>query len=719
MTETIKYDVDSDGIATLTIDLPGTSMNVLNQQVMDELKELVGKVAGDEGVKGAIITSGKQAFLAGADLKMIEHMTGVARASGVEETFKASYSINQLLRSIETSGKPFVCALNGLAMGGGLELSLACHYRVVADDPKIQLALPEVKVGLMPGGGGTQRLPRLMGIQASAPYLLQGKSLSPQEALGFGVVHEVVPADQLLAAAKKWLIEKGDPVAPWDKKGFKVPGGAGAMDPRSVQVFIAGAAMVQKETLRNYPAALAILSSVYEGTQLPMDTALKIESRYFASLLLEPTAGNMIRTLFINKGAADKLVRRPKEIEKTKVSKLGVLGAGMMGAGIAYVSAKAGMEVVLIDREQAYAEKGKGYSEGLVAKAVQRRRMTQEKADELLSRITPATDFALLDGCDMVIEAVFEDIQVKAETTKKAEAVIPKTAIFGSNTSTLPITGLAKASSWPDKFIGIHFFSPVDKMPLVEIIVGKKTSPEAVARALDYAAQIRKTPVVVNDSRGFYTSRVVTTFVNEGMLMLTEGVKPALIENGGRMAGMPVGPLSLADEVSLELSYHIKEATKRALGGKYIPDATEGLIDHMALELKRLGKKNGKGFYEYPEGGKKHLWPGLGDICPVASEQPSVEEVKKRILYRQALETVRCMEEGVLTNAEDADVGAIFGWGFAPFTGGPLSLIDTVGVDTFIAECKVLAKKYGVRFKVPKYLRDMAAKGETFYKQAA
>jgi 3-hydroxyacyl-CoA dehydrogenase/enoyl-CoA hydratase/3-hydroxybutyryl-CoA epimerase len=719
MTETIQYAVDGDGIATLTIDLPGTSMNVLNEQMMTELKELVGKVAGDPAVKGAIITSGKPAFLAGADLKMLEKLAMTARTAGAAETFKASHAINLLLRSIETSGKPFVAAINGLAMGGGLELSLACHYRVVADDPKIQLSQPEVKVGLMPGGGGTQRLPRLMGIQASAPYLLQGKSLSPQEALGFGVVNEVVPLDQLLPAAKKWLMEKGDPVAAWDKKGFKVPGGAGAMDPRSVQVFIAGAAMVQKETLRNYPAALAILSAVYEGTQIPMDQALKVESRYFASLLLEPTAGNMIRTLFINKGAADKLVRRPKEVEKTKVAKLGVLGAGMMGAGIAYVSAQAGMEVVLIDREQAYAEKGKAYSEGLVKKAVQRRRMIQEKADALLARITPTTDFSMLAGCDLVIEAVFEDIKVKAETTKKAEAVIPKTAVFGSNTSTLPITGLAKASARPANFIGIHFFSPVDKMPLVEIIMGKKTSPETLARALDYAAQIRKTPVVVNDSRGFYTSRVVTTFVNEGMLMLTEGIKPALIENGGRMAGMPVGPLSLADEVSIELSYHIKEATKLALAGKHIPDATEPLIDHMFLELKRLGKKNGKGFYDYPEGGKKHLWPGLAEICPPAAEQPDVSEVKKRILYRQALETVRCMEEGVVMHPEDADVGAIFGWGFAPFTGGPISMIDTIGVETFVAGCKALAKKYGIRFKPPKTLRDMAAKGETFYKEAA
>jgi len=719
MTETIKYDVDSDGIATLTIDLPNTSMNVLNQQVMDELKELVGKIASDDKVKGAIVTSGKPAFLAGADLKMIEKMTGMAKTAGVEETFKEAYFINQLLRSIETSGKPFVAAINGLAMGGGLELCLACHYRVVADDPKIQLSQPEVKVGLMPGGGGTQRLPRLMGIQASAPYLLQGKSMSPQEALGFGVVHEVVSGDQLLSAAKKWLMEKGDPVAPWDKKGFKVPGGAGAMDPRSVQVFIAGAAMVQKETLRNYPAALAILSAVYEGTQIPIDQGLDVESKYFASLLLGPTAGNMIRTLFINKGAADKLIRRPKDVEKTTISKLGVLGAGMMGAGIAFVSAKAGMEVVLIDREQALAEKGKAYSEGLVKKNVQRKRMTQEKGDALLARIKPTTDFAELDGCDLVIEAVFEDAKVKADATVKAEAVIGKAAVFGSNTSTMPITGLAKNSKRPDRFIGIHFFSPVEKMPLVEIIKGKKTGDEALARALDYVAQIRKTPVVVNDGRGFYTSRVVSTFVNEGMLMLTEGVKPALIENGGRMAGMPVGPLSLADEVSLELTYHIKETMRQALAGKYIPDGTDTLIDHMVLELKRLGKKNGKGFYEYPEGAKKHLWPGLAEICPPAPEQPDVEDVKKRILYRQALETVRCMEEGVLMNASDADVGAIFGWGFAPFTGGPLSLIDTVGVEKFVAECKGLAKKYGVRFKPPKYLRDMAAKGETFYKQAA
>ncbi|MFQ5533733.1 MAG: 3-hydroxyacyl-CoA dehydrogenase NAD-binding domain-containing protein [Sphingomonadales bacterium] len=713
----IKYEVDSDGIATLTIDMPDRSMNVFNEELIGQFEELVEKILADDAVKGAIITSGKAAFLAGADLSMLEGLSKVASTEPAEVVMREVGRMNRFLRRMETGGKPFAAAVNGLAMGGGLELALGCHYRVVADNPKIQLALPEVKVGMVPGAGGTQRLSRLMGIQAALQYLLEGKSMTPQQAQSFGVFHKIAPAGELVANAKAWLLEKGDAVQPWDKKGFKIPGGK-VQSPAGVQTFIAGNAMLQSKTYHNYPAAEAIISCVYEGLQAPMDTALRIETRYVTSVLRDPTVGNMIRTLFVNKTAADKLVRRPEGVEKSTVEKLGVLGAGMMGAGIAWVSARAGMEVVLLDRELEFAEKGKGYAEGLAAKGVKRRKMTQDKADQILGRIKPGTDYADLDGCDLVIEAVFEDREIKADVTRKTEAVIADTAIFASNTSTLPITGLAEASARPDHFIGIHFFSPVEKMPLVEIIMGEKSSNEALAKSLDYVRQIRKTPIVVNDGRGFYTSRVFGTYVTEGLAMLAEGVAPALIENVGKMSGMPVGALAIADEVSIDLAYHIKEAAKKDLGDQFQVPPSEPVIDKMVLELKRPGKKAKMGFYAYPEGARKHLWPDLGKHFPVAGEQPDPAELRKRFLYIQAIETARCMEENVVTDAADADVGSIFGWAFAPFTGGPLSMIDTIGVADFVEECDRLAAQYGPRFSPPRLLRDMAAKGETFYAAA-
>lgn len=718
MTDTIKYAVDSDGIATLTIDLPGRSMNVIDNAFSADFEALIDKIVGDDAVNGAIITSGKPAFMAGADLSMMEDMSGDAKSASIEDVFTQATSLSRLLRKLETCGKPFVAAVNGLAMGGGLEIVLACHYRVVADNPKIQLSTPEVQVGLLPGAGGTQRLPRLMGVQASLPYLSQGKSMSPQEALAMKVVQEVVPADQLLSAAKAWLTGSPDAVQPWDKKGFKVPGGQGHMDPRIAQTFMAGNGMLQKTALHNYPAPQAIFSCVYEGHQVPMDAALRIEGRYFTKLLLDPTSTNMIRSLFVNKQAADKLVRRPKGIEKTQVKKLGVLGAGMMGAGVAYVSARAGMEVILLDTDQANAEKGKDYSVALVEKGVKRKKVSEEKGQALLDRITATTNYADLAGCDLVIEAVFESRDIKADVTKQTEAAEPNLPVFASNTSTLPITGLAEAFSRPTDFIGIHFFSPVDKMPLVEIIMGEKTGDEALARSLDYVQQIGKTPIVVNDSRGFYTSRCFGTYVSEGLAMIADRVTPALIENGGKFSGMPVGPLAVGDEVSIELGYKVREQTKKDLGDQYREQPGDEIVDKL-MEMGRLGRKAGKGYYDYPEGEKKHIWPGLSENWAPAEEQPSLEEVKKRFLYRQAVEAARCMEEGVLRDVADGDIGAILGWGFAPFTGGPLSLIDTVGLEEFVRECDRMAQQYGERFAPPQLLRDMAEKGETFYGSAA
>ena len=728
MTETIKFDLDADGIALLTIDVPGVTMNVITPEFQRDLTALIEKIAADEAIKGAVITSGKASgFVAGADLKGMSGAFGGAGGAGgggksrAAAMFEAVSTLNRIFRRLETCGKPFAAAINGLAMGGGLELCLACHYRVVADNPKLQLGLPEVLVGLLPGAGGTQRLPRLAGVQAALMYLVQGKSMSPAEAKGMNVVHEVAPADELVARAKAWVKANPKAVQPWDVKGFRFPGGVGGMNPNFAQTFIGGNGMITKETLGNYNAPRAIMSAVFEGTPLPMDKALRIESKYFTKLALDPQAMNMVRSLFVSKQAAEKGARRPKGVEKSPTRKLAMLGAGMMGAGIAYVSAKAGIEVVLLDRDVAAAEKGKDYSRKLVEKAVRRGSLSQDKADAMLALIKTTDKYEDLAGCDLVIEAVFEDRGLKADVTKKTQAVLGADTIFGSNTSTLPITGLAEAWDKPDNFIGIHFFSPVDKMPLVEIIMGKKTGDAALAKALDYVAQIKKTPIVVNDSRGFYTSRCFGTYVTEGYIMAGEGIAPALIDNCGRQAGMPVGPLAVGDEVSIDLSYKVKKQTAADLGDAYKPTPGDKVVDRM-YELGRFGRKTAKGFYEYPaDGGRKFLWPGIAEEFGRLpdDQQPTPEEVKKRLIFRQLVECARCYEEGVLVTPEDGDLGAIFGWGFAPFTGGPLSHMDTLGIANVVRELDALAQKYGERFAPPKLLRDMAAAGETFYSRAA
>lgn len=713
MTTTIQYTVDKDGIALLTIDLPGKSMNVLTPELMDDLDHLVDRVAGDTDVKGAVITSAKKAFIAGADIK--DMVTAYDRGISEQEATNFSRKLNLRLRKMETCGKPIAVAINGLALGGGLEVCLACHYRVLASDTGAVLGFPEVNIGLIPGAGGTQRTPRLIGVEAALPMILQCINQTPDQALASGLVHELAPVAEIVERARQWVLNSGDAEQPWDKKGYRVPGGAGAMTPKNAQNYMVGASLVAGKTQHNYPAPISALSAIYEGCIVPIDTGLDIESQYFGKLLAGPVARNMMRTLFVHKGAADKLARRPDGIEKSAVKKLGILGAGMMGAGIAYVSAKTGMDVVLLDTDQANAEKGKAYSAGLLDKAISRGKSTEAKKAALLEKITPTTDYALLEGCDLVIEAVFESVKIKAEVTAKAEAVIPETAIFASNTSTLPITGLAEASKRPESFIGIHFFSPVDKMPLVEVIVGEKTSDEAIARSLDFIQQIRKTPIVVNDSRGFFTSRVFTTFTSEGIRMLAEGVNPALIENAAKMAGMPVGPLAVSDEVSLELGVKVGLATAEALGRPYPNDPSEEITQKMVTELGRMGKKNGKGFYDYPKDAKKHLWPGLAEQFPLAAEQPSVEHLKQRLLHRQALESARCLEEGVLSHPEDGDIGSIFGIGFPAWTGGALSYIDTIGIARFVRECDELARAYGERFQVSDWLRARAESGEAFY----
>ncbi len=734
--ENFKFEVDGDGIALITWDMPNRSMNVLSQGSMGDMASIIEKIMSDDAIKGAVLTSGKNAFCAGADLSMMGSQAGGSGEGSKEDRVKAMYEgnlkFNMLLRSLETCGKPVAAAINGTALGGGLEVTLACHYRVASDNPKTQIGLPEAKVGLLPGGGGTQRLPRLIGAQAALPLILQGTSLSPEKALKAGILHKVVPAAELVSAAKAWLKEglaqdkiklgkKGPevyPIAvqPWDMPGYKVPGG----DPNGKggsQVFTIGNATLHKQTHGNFPAQRYIMSCVYEGLQVPMEAGIRIETRYFTKLLMDPRSKAMIRSLFLSMQELAKGARRPSDVAPFQVKKLGILGAGMMGAGIAYVSAQAGMEVVLLDTDQANAEKGKAYSEKLLKKALERGKTTQEKADKLLGLIKPTTNYDDLKGADLVIEAVFESRDIKAEVTRKSEPMLADGGIYGSNTSTLPITGLAEASAKPDNFIGIHFFSPVDKMQLVEIIMGKKTSDETLAKAMDYVKQIRKTPIVVNDSRGFYTSRCFGTYVGEGIAMLGEGVPPAMIENVGKMTGMPMAPLALNDEVALDLAYKVREQTKKDLGDKYVPGPADQLLEEMVVKLGRVGKKAGKGFYDYPADGKKKLWPGLAELVgkSLDPETLDVQELKNRFLYIQALEAARCFEEGVVTDVRDADVGAILGWGFAPWSGGPLSLIDMVGTKEFVETCDKLAQKYGERFKPNKLLRDMAEKGDTFY----
>ncbi|HEY5216732.1 MAG TPA: 3-hydroxyacyl-CoA dehydrogenase NAD-binding domain-containing protein, partial [Pseudolabrys sp.] len=619
-----------------------------------------------------------------------------------------------------TSGKPWVCALNGTAMGGGFELALACHQRIAADNLKTRLGLPEIKIGLFPGAGGTQRIARMLPPADALQFLLKGDQLKTDRAKAMKLIDAVVPAGDLVKAAKDWIKAGGNPVAAWDVKGFKPPGGP-VYSKAGMMVFPPANAIYRRETYDNYPAARAILQVVYEGLQLDMDTALRVESRWFAKILRSPEAAAMIRTLFVSMQELNKGARRPADVPPTSFKKIGVIGAGFMGAGIAQVSAAAGLAVVLIDRDQETADKGKAGVHKSLTDRVNKGRMKSAERDALLSLITPTPDYGALKDCDLVIEAVFEDRKIKAEVIAKVQAAIGDKVIFASNTSTLPITSLAAEFKDQQRFIGIHFFSPVDRMMLVEIILGKQTGDKALAAALDYVRAIRKTPIVVNDSRGFYTSRVVGTYIREGHLMLAEGVPAAMIENVGRMAGMPVGPLSLNDEVAVDLAWKILKATEADLGAAAIDPRQKTLLEEMVEKRGRFGRKNGKGFYDYPQGQPKKLWPGLADLQPVKLDPDGidVQELKDRLLAMQALETARCFEEKVLTDVREADVGSILGFGFAPFSGGTLSYIDMMGANRFVELCRKLEAKYGARFAPSKLLLDLASHNEGFYQRFA
>ena len=712
MSDAVTLKLGDDGILVATMDLPGRPMNVVGDALMEGIAAAVEKLA-DPAVKGLVLTSGKADFCAGGDLDRMSRWTTA------EEPFEGSMAMKRVLRALEKQGKPVVAAINGHALGGGLEIALGCHARIVVDDPRLKLGQPEVKLGLLPGGGGTQRLPRLVGMQQALMICAEGNDIAPAKALAMGLVTGLAKdRDDLMAQARQWIVAHPRAAQPWDQPKFKIPGGD-SRSPAIVQMLAIGPSIAAAKSWGNYPAVTHIMSSIFEGCLLDFDAACVVESRYFAACVLSQESKNIIHTLWYQLNAIKKGASRPAGVAPQQVRKLGVLGAGMMGGGIAYVSAKAGIDVVLLDTTQALADKGKAYSQGLLDKAVKKGRSTPEKRDALLARITAGTDFALLEGCDLVIEAVFEDRAIKADVTKRAEAVLGADKVFASNTSTLPITGLAQASVRPKNFIGLHFFSPVDKMPLVEIIVGKDTSDETLARGFDYVLQIGKTPIVVNDSRGFYTSRVFGTYVMEGIAMLKEGVHPRSIEVAGQQAGMPMPPLALQDEVSLSLGLHVADQTRKDLaaesekGGKPYTEHPGMSVVRQLCEIGRIGKKAGKGFYDYGDDGKQ-LWPELTRMFPVATRQPEQRELIDRLMFAQANESARCMQEGVLRSSADGNIGSIFGWGFAPFQGGTLQFINAMGAKAFVARSRELAARHGPRFEPAAIVVKMAEEGGAF-----
>src|ERR1700730_2715014 len=719
-------DVDADRIALITWNMPGRSMNVIDASTAEELNALVERVISDASIKGAVVTSGKEAFSAGADLSVLETLSHtfaeIAKSQGEEaavaRVFEESRKASLIYRRIETSGKPCVAAINGTALGGGFELCFACPHRVAAESEKARVGLPEIKVGLFPGAGGTQRVPRMMPTPDALQFLLKGDQLRLSRAKGMKLIDTIVPTADMIKTAKDWAKANPNAKAPWDVDGFRLPGGP-VYSKTGMMTFPPANALYRRETYDNYPAARAILQVVYEGLQLPMDQALRVESRWFAKILRSPEAAAMIRSLFVSMQELNKGARRPANVPARPLKKIGVLGAGFMGGGIAYVTALAGLDVVLVDRDPEAAEKGKAHSQKLMTDQVNRGRATAADRDAVLARITPSADFVALKDCDLVVEAVFEDRKVKEEVISRTQNVIGDQVVFGSNTSTLPITSLAAAFKDRARFIGIHFFSPVERMMLVEIIMGKETGDAALAMALDYVRTIRKTPIVVNDSRGFYTSRVVGTYIREGHLMLTEGVPAAMIENVGRMAGMPVGPLSLTDEVAVDLAWKILKATESDLGSRMIDLKQKALLGEMVEKRGRYGRKNGKGFYDYPQNAPKRLWAGLADLQPKKLDPDTIDiaDLKRRLLAIQALESARSIEEQVVTDVREADVGSILGFGFAPFTGGTISYIDGMGTKAFVDLCNRLAKTCGDRFKPSKLLVDMAKSGDTFYRR--
>ena len=708
----IRYEQDAEGVVTLTFDAPGAPVNTMTLEWQNAMTAAVDRlVAEKDQISGVIMASAKKTFFAGAELKDVLKL----KESDAPEVFKWVEGIKRDFRRLETLGKPVVALLTGAALGGGWEVALAAHHRIALDNGKIQLGLPEVTLGLLPGASGVTKMVRLLGLEVAFPYLMEGKTFNPRTALDLGLVHELAETPEAMPAmARAWIKANPAAIQPWDDKKYRMPGG-GPNNPKIAQLLAIAPAITTEKTRGLMPAPEAIMACAVEGAQVDYDTALRIESRYLVKLMTGQVAKNLI-TIFFNQNAIKSGASRPKDVPKWQATKVGILGAGMMGSGIAWANASRGVACVLKDTTIEAAEKGKSYTAKLLDKRVTQGRMDQVKAAHALGLITPTANNADLKGCDLIIEAVFEKRELKAQVTKETEGLLAQGGFYASNTSTLPITGLAQAAAHPDKFIGLHFFSPVDKMALVEIIKGEKTDAETLARAYDYVLQIGKTPIVVNDSRGFYTSRTFGTFVREGACMLEEGIPAAVIENAARQAGMPVGPLAVIDETSMSLSVHVMHQTRAdyaAEGKAYVAQPGEAMFERMVSEFKRPGRAGGGGFYDYPQGGKKSLWSGLKQF-----EKPGVawdmQELKDRFLYRQAIETARCMEEGVLMTVHDANIGSIFGIGFPAWTGGALQFINSEGVAKFVARADALAAKYGERYTPPQLLRDKARKNEAF-----
>lgn len=714
MTQAIRYEKGQDGIVVLTLDMPGQSANTMNSVYREAMAATVERLEAEkDSLAGVVITSAKKTFFAGGDLN---ELIKVDKAHA-KEFYDSVLVLKAQLRRLETLGKPLVAAINGAALGGGWEICLACHYRVALDDKSVQLGLPEVTLGLLPGGGGVVRMVRMLGLEKALPYLLEGKKVRPQQALQAGLVNELAAdRDELLAKSRAWILANPDAKQPWDNKAYQIPGGTPS-SPKVAQMLAIAPSILRSKTQGCFPAPEKILCAAVEGAQVDFDTAHLIETRYFTELVTGQVAKNMIGTFWFQLNEINAGSSRPQGFAPNVTRKVGVLGAGMMGAGIAYVSASAGIEVVLKDINLAAAEKGKAHSAALLDKKVSRGQLTAEQREITLARILPTASDDDLAGCDLIIEAVFEDRELKAKVSAAAQNVVGADAVIASNTSTLPISGLATAVPDQAKFIGLHFFSPVDKMPLVEIIKGSHTSDETLARGFDFVLQIKKTPIVVNDSRGFFTSRVFGTFTNEGIAMLGEGVAAPMIETEARKAGMPVGPLAVSDEVSLSLMSHIRQQTAKDLQaeGKAVPThPATAVIDLLVNEYKRVGKAAGGGFYEYPSGGQKYLWPELKSRFERPDQRISPQDVRDRLLFIQAIETVRCVEEGVLMSTADANVGSIFGIGFAAWSGGALQFINQYGLNDFIARARYLAEQYGERFTPPASLLEKAAQGDVF-----
>ena len=714
--ENLTWHVDADGVALVGIDVPQRSLNILTPALQDELAGLFEQLAVDAAVKGVVLHSAKaRGFIAGADLKQLV----LAFDQGIDRVQARAQSrqLQALTRRIETLGKPVACAIGGLALGGGLELALAAHYRVLQDSPEAVVGLPEVSVGLLPGGGGTQRLPRLIGIAQALPLMLEGKPVRPEKALALGIVDALAPREELIARARQWVLDHPQAQQPWDRRGWKPKDAATA--PFASGPYTATVARLHASCGENLPAPLAIISCVAEGMAVGIEAGLRIESNYFARLLTDPVARNLIRTQFINKGAAARLVRRPAGVPASSVQRLGVVGAGLMGTGIARVAAQAGIEVVLIDADEATAQAALQRLTLLLDKDVARGRLDEQGRAALLGRIQATADYAALAQADLVVEAVFEDRQVKQAVMERIAAVVGPDTVLASNTSTLPITGLAAGFPRPQQVIGLHFFSPVERMELVEVIRAGQTDDLTLARGLDFVAQLRKVPIVVNDSPGFFTSRVFGTYVDEGFLMVREGIAPALVENAARAAGMPVGPLAVADEVSLGLQIKVnRQAIADGLDERFQRGAAIDLVHTMVDVLQRPGRRGGGGFYDYPVEGGKHLWPGLADHWPLRTDQPALSELRLRFLTIQALEAARCVEEGVVSEAADADLGSVLGIGYPAWTGGVLSYIDTRGLTAFVADCDRLADDWGERFRPSAWLRQRASDGQYFHGKA-